>query len=195
MGLNYTPGLFTGSHQYQSAGVYAVHLSTGDNHGGTAEASFRYVVVYDPSAGFVAGGGWINSPAGAYLYNSSLEGKAHFGFVAKYENGATTPSGQTNFEFQVASLNFHSTAYQWLVVAGAKAQYKGFGTINGIGNYGFMLTAIDGEASGGGGIDKFRMKIWDQATGQIVYDNQMNAADGSSAATALAGGSIVIHKG
>ena len=61
-------------------------------------------------------------------------------------------------------MNFHSTSYEWLVVAGARAQYKGEGTINGSGNYGFMLTAIDGQINGGGGVDKFRIKIWDKAT-------------------------------
>jgi hypothetical protein len=34
---------------------------------------------------------------------------------------------------------------------GAKAQFKGTGTINGEGNHGFMLTAIDGAQRGGGG--------------------------------------------
>lgn len=37
---------------------------------------------------------------------------------------------------------------------------KGSGTINGSGNYRFMLTAIDGQVNGGGSIDKFRNKIW-----------------------------------
>jgi hypothetical protein len=60
---------------------------------------------------------------------------------------------------------------RWPVVAGAEAQFKGLGAINGSGNYGFMLTAIDGQVNGGGGVDKFRLKIWDRATGNIVYDN------------------------
>ena len=81
-----------------------------------------------------------------------------------------------------------------MVVAGARAQYKGTGTINGGGNYGFMLTAIDGAISGGGGIDKFRIKIWDKNNGgAIVYDNQLGADDTGNAATALGGGNIVIH--
>ncbi|HKA52592.1 MAG TPA: hypothetical protein VKJ47_02920 [Candidatus Binatia bacterium] len=75
-----------------------------------------------------------------------------------------------------------------------KAQYKGAGTINGSGNYGFMLTANDGQVNGGGGVDKFRIKIWDGATGAIVYDNQMGDADTAGATTAIAGGSIVIQK-
>ena len=59
---------------------------------------------------------------------------ASFGFVSKYKKGATIPTGQTEFQYKVGSLNFHSTDYQWLVIAGARAQYKGTGTINGQGN-------------------------------------------------------------
>jgi len=32
------------------------------------------------------------------------------------------PDGQTELQFQAAGFNFHSTAYEWLVVAGARAQ-------------------------------------------------------------------------
>ena len=79
------------------------------------------------------------------------------------------------------------------MIAGARAQYKGTGTINGSGDFAFMLTAIDGQINGGGGVDKFRIKIWDKASGQIVYDNQMGAGDDASPTTEIAGGSIVIH--
>jgi hypothetical protein len=151
-------------------------------------------VVYDPTAGFVTGGGWIDSPAGAYAGDPSLAGKATFGFVAKYQKGANIPTGQTQFQFHAAGLDFKSTSYQWLVIAGAKAQFKGWGTINGEGNYGFLLTAIDGQVKNGGGSDKFRIKIWDIATDAVIYDNQMRAGDTSDSATVLSGGSIVIRK-
>ena len=81
--------------------------------------------MFDPEGGFVTGGGWINSPEGAYTADPTLTGKANFGFVSKYKKGATTPTGETEFQFRVADLNFHSDIYQWLVVAGARAQYKG----------------------------------------------------------------------
>ncbi|MBI3328391.1 MAG: hypothetical protein HYZ81_17025 [Nitrospinae bacterium] len=78
--------------------------------------------------------------------------------------------------------------------AAARAQYKGVGTINGFGPYGFMLTAIDGQISGGGGTDKFRIKIWDKARGDIiVYDNQLGDSDTAEPITVIGGGSIVIH--
>lgn len=104
------------------------------------------------------------------------------------------PTGNTQFKFHAAGMDFHSTSYQWLVIAGAKAKYKGSGQINGAGDYGFMLSAIDGQVSGGGSIDKFRIKIWDKASEALVYDNQMDAPEDTDRTTALQGGSIVIHK-
>src|SRR5690349_23233267 len=106
-----------------------------------------------------------------------LTGKANFGFVSRYKNGASVPTGNTEFQFKAGNLNFSSTSYEWMVIAGGKkAQYKGFGTINGGGNYRFMLTAIDGDQPGGGGVDKFRIRIWSDGGG-LVYDNQLNAPD------------------
>ncbi len=55
------------------------------------------------------------------------------------------------------------------------------------------MTAIDGQRPGGGGTDKFRIKIWDRPTGAIVYDNQVGKDDSGNDATELGGGSIVIH--
>ncbi len=131
-------------------------------------------------------------PAGAYTLNLSLTGKATFGFVSKYGPGATVPGGDTQFQFHAAGMELQSTAYEWLVVAGARAQYKGSGTVNGTGTYQFLLTAIDGDLPGGDGIDRFRIKIW--GAGGIVYDNQMGADDQSDPTTGLGGGSIVIHR-
>jgi hypothetical protein len=187
-------GTATGSHSYATPGVYTVAATVADGDGGSGSGTFQYVVVYDPSGGFVTGGGWITSPAGAYAVDPGLSGKANFGFNAKYQNGANVPTGNTQFHFKAGSLNFHSTSYQWLVVAGAKAQFKGSGAINGTGDYGFILTAVDGQVSGGGGADKFRIKIWSNATGAVVYDSQIGADDTAEPSTVLGGGSIVIHK-
>jgi hypothetical protein len=179
----------------QQIGVYTVCVRAQDLAGNDSPQECTLFAVYDPSGGFVTGGGWINSPAGAYRLDVSLTGKANFGFVSKYLKGATTPTGQTEFQFKAGDLNFHSSAYEWLVIAGAKAQYKGSGTINGTGNYGFILTAIDGEINGGGGIDKFRMKIQDKDSGICVYDNQFGALDDAVPTTQIGGGSIQIQTG
>jgi len=187
-------GSVIGSHAYTTPGVYTIKLTVVDDDGGSGESVFQFVVVYDPEEGFVTGGGWIDSPSGAYTANPLLTGRANFGFVSKYQNGATVPTGQTEFHFKVASFNLHSTSYDWLVVAGPNAKYKGSGTINGSGNYGFMLTAVDGQVNGGGNIDRFRIKIWDKNTNEVIYDNQMGESDDTNATDAIEAGSIVIHQ-
>jgi len=187
-------GTVTGVHSYSDAGISVITLSLSDALGSAVSMTAdQYIVIYDPSAGFVTGGGWIMSPEGAYTPDPTMTGKATFGFVSKYQKGATVPTGETEFQFKAGNLNFRSTSYDWLVVAGAKAMYKGTGTINGAGEYGFMLTAIDGAIKGGGGMDKFRIKIWEKATDALVYDNQLNAPDTDDPTTVISGGSIVIH--
>ena len=137
------------------------------------------VVVYDPGGGFVNGGGWIGSPAGAFGADGSLTGKASFGFVAKYKKGANVPDGNFEFQFKACDLNFHSTGYKWLVVSGNRAQLKGDGTINGEGTYSFMIFADDDNP------DAVRIHIWgDSGT---VYDNGSHQE--------LGGGTVNVHKG
>ena len=181
-------GTVSGSHVYSVDGVYTVTLTVTDADGlaGTA-SSQSYVVIYNPAAGFVTGGGWVTSPTGAYVANASATGKATFGFVSKYLKGATVPSGNTEFHFQAGSLNFNSTAYQWLVISGTcKAQFKGTGTINGGGSYTFILTAYDGERCASPGSDTFRLQITDNNNnGALVYDNGTDEAIG--------GGDVQIH--
>jgi uncharacterized repeat protein (TIGR03803 family) len=194
-----TAGSANANYTFTAAGVYTVKLTVQDSCGGIGTADQiggmdLLVVVYDPSAGFVTGGGWIDSPAGAYVPDPTLTGKANFGFVSRYLKGANVPTGNTEFQFKTGNLNFSSTVYQWLVVSGAKAQYKGEGTINGAGNYSFLLTATDGQLNGGGGIDKFRIKIWNIAG--VVYDNKLGTSDDIDKANpqTIGGGSIVINK-
>jgi predicted extracellular nuclease len=176
-------GTIAGSHAYTTPGIYTITMTVEDGYGNTDQSVYQYVVVYDPNGGFVTGGGWINSPAGAYAADPSLTGKATFGFVAKYQKGANVPVGNTQFQFHAGDLNFKSTSYEWLVVAGSKAQFKGVGTINSAGQYFFMITAADGAP------DTFRMKIWTvDASGieQTVYDNGSQQA--------LGGGNIAVQK-
>jgi cysteine-rich repeat protein len=176
---------------FTAAGVYTIVLSVTDDDGGS-DSQTVMIVVYDPSAGFVTGGGWINSPLGAYLPDPSIGGKANFGFVAKYQKGATVPSGETEFQLHAAGLNLHSESYQWLVVAGARAQFKGTAAVNGVSGYDFLLTIVDGNVAGGGGTDKFRIKV--TGPGGLVYDNAPGSDDVNTSGTqVIDGGSIVIH--
>jgi len=173
--------------------VYTVGLTVTDKDGAAGTALFKYVVIYDPNGGFVTGGGWFTSPAGSYPDDPGLTDRANFGFVSRYQTGASVPIGQTQFDFRVANLTFHSDSYQRLVIAGARAQYRGLGKINGAGSYGLLITAVDGQVDGGGGVDRIRVKIWDTANGRVVYDSQAGAPDNANPSTAIQGGAIVVH--
>ena len=173
-------------------------MTVTDNNTDEGSSVFRFVVVYDPEGGFVTGGGWINSPAGAYVDDLSATGKATFGFVSKYKRGQTVPQGNTEFQFKAGDLNFHSVSYDWLVVAGPRVQFKGDGTINGAGNFGFFVVGTDGKLVSGEQPDRFRIKIWNKDIGDsdnddaLVYDNEFGDADDADPITEITG-SIVIH--
>ena len=193
-----TGNAVNGSLVLSEAGVYFIKLTVTDIRGASGNTTTvtdgqgnelpAYVVVYNPEGGFVTGGGWIYSEAGSLLTDPVVEGKASFGFVAKYIKGNTVPQGNTEFQFQAGNFRFKSTSYEWLVVAGTKAMFKGSGSIGGReGSYAFLLTAFDEVP------DKFRIKIWDPITDATIYDNKRGQAD-SVIPTAIGGGSIIVHK-
>jgi hypothetical protein len=190
---DFSEDVYASVHLFTEAGVYNLCVSGADSSGNTGPEECVYLAVYDSDGGFVTGGGWIMSPEEAYADDSSLTGKANFGFVSKYKKGANVPTGNTKFQFKAGNLDFHSDSYEWLVVnqAGTNAQYKGNGTINGglapnDEAYKFMIWAKDLEPDA----DTFRIKIWwedeyDDET--LVYDNGFDQLIG--------GGNIKIHLG
>lgn len=98
-------------------------------------------------------------------------------------------------EIQAGDLNFHSSSHDWLVIAGSKAMYKGVGTINGVGNYGFLISAVDQNLTPSTDTDRFRIKIWDRDNDDlVVYDNMMGEEEGANPTTDIGGGNIVVHK-
>jgi hypothetical protein len=189
-------GSCTAARTYTRAGVYSITVSVMDKDGGVLTARSDFVVVYDPDGGSVIGRGWILSPVGAYTLQPSATGKASIGFLSKYQRGTNIPTGETEFQFKVGDFNFRSGNYESLVVAGARAQYRGTGRINNEGEYGFIVTALDGQVNGGGGTDQMRIKIWNKQTGATVYDNRLGQPDDMDATQMqpLGGGSIVILK-
>ena len=135
------------------------------------------------------------------LVGSDATGKANFGLVAKYKTGKNNVlelDGNTNFQFKEGNFHFKSNVYDEmsLVISGfKKATYRGIGTVNGSGSHKFMVTVIDGDAQGGDGNDKFRIKIWASgSSSEVIYDNEIDVPENAESSTVLGGGSIVIHK-
>lgn len=191
-------GAAVATRSYVVPGVYTVEVDVANQSQESVTGTFEYVTVYDPDGGYVSGNGAILSPAGACTWGGCVteEGDARFGFSSRYRRGATVPDGSTRFTFRDGNFSFTSTQYEWLVIAGARAQYKGVGTVNRIGNYGFMLTAVDSDMPGGGDSDRFRIKIWDRDAGdEVVYDNQSgdDDADLTGDGTLLTRGNITIR--
>src|SRR5690606_11490977 len=141
---------------------------------------------------------WFISHVNPDVQYMQEEGKANFGFNAKYKNGKNNMNevdGNTNFQFKEGDFHFKSSSHDdmSLVISGAKATYRGVGTVNGSGKHKFMVTAIDGDLIGKS--DKFRIRVWaDNSSSTVIYDNELTASENAEATTELGGGSIVIHK-
>lgn len=130
--------------------------------------------------------------------DTSMTGRANFGFVSKYKKGQSTPSGDTLFKFSTADFKFESTSYEWLVITGSDcAKYKGKGIINeGTAVHGFMLTACDNGEGVFADADTFWIKIWLAADESVVYDNLLGQGDDESyGGTEIAGGNIQVRQG
>lgn len=180
-------------------GIYDLSLTVTDE-GALSDPTTTYVVVYDADGAFITGGGLIDSPPGALTANPAVTGKAIFGFMSRYHKGANTPTGNTQFRFNAGDLAFRSDSYDWLVVAGARAQFKGAGEINGVDGYRFFITAIDADQNTQDAfeVDRFRIKIWDASNDAIVYDNQVACGVTSATAepcTEITHGSIRVQRG
>ena len=197
-------GTAAGACTFSSAGLYSVRISVEDGDGGsdTRVATGR-IVVYDPTGGWVTGGGWIGSTEGASWISSvaralpgtrrgamnmtSSVGKLTVALLARYEDGVT-PAGNAEFKLQLTTLDFRSTTLDWLVVTGQTAYLRGRGTLNGNGDHEFAVTLIDDPLG-----DAIRIRIWKRLTGEVVFDNQPTEDPDSAPTLRMSGGSLEIH--
>jgi PKD repeat protein len=188
-------GSVSNSHTYTTAGVFPVKLTVIDKDGAESSSSIEYVVVYDPHEGFVIGGGWLNSPAGSLVSHPTLSGRVNFGFISRYQRRTDVPRGETHLHFRLGNFRFESRQYEWLVVQGALAQYKGTGKVNGRAGYSFLLSAADGQAAGGDRVDRMRLRVWNTATEAVVYDNMRGVPTtlALNHVQAINHGCIVVH--
>jgi uncharacterized delta-60 repeat protein len=184
-------GSVTGRHVYAAPGIYPVTLTVTDQRGASGSATaIPGVVVYELIVGGITGSGLINGPP-LMVAAATPAGQVRFRLAAKYAANRTVPQGVTVLQFKSTHRTFRSTALDWLVVSGDTAWCEGTGTIDGAGSYGFLVAA----SGGGGGAGKVRIRIWDEASGAVVYDSQPGTPIGAAPATAISRGRIVLRHG
>lgn len=164
-------------HTYTAAGLYEVEVTVTDDDGGSDTATCAEVVVVDPSAGYVTGGGWI--PILPSADSPDPTGKGQVSVGARYQAGATSPVGETQFNSKDGRIKLHSEGLDWLVVTGDTATYQGSARVNGTAGFTFRAVVTDGSP------DSVALRVTRDSDGVVVHDTPM---------TTLGGGQLTIHR-
>lgn len=109
---------------------------------------------------------------------------------SKVENKAEN-KGENLVNFILGNLEFSALNYDFRSLSGVRTQFKGYGRLNNETGYKYLLTVIDGQAPKGGGVDKFRLKIWNDRTGEVVFDNQVGDDDDADPTTPVGDGKSI----
>jgi len=153
------PGEYTATASYKyalaSEDAYAVVLEVTAGDLSASSEAFASVSV-ESTNGFAAGAGWIP-------WEAAPRGKAFFGFVCRSVWWSDSPRG--GLRLRVGEMRFRSTGYDWLSVSedGSGAWFAGWGTINGEGDYYFMV-----ETGG----DSIWITIYNQDGYGVEYDTE-----------------------
>jgi hypothetical protein len=183
----------TNSVPFAAAGVYDVSLIVTHSSGTQASANTvngqpAYVVVYDPNAKAINGGGWLDVPPGTTA-SLTTTAKSNFTINVQYNNGV--PQGKVSVDVKAVGFQFDATSIDWIVSDFPYGEAQGKGTVNGAGNYAFYLKARDGNTGSG----RLRLIVWDPQSGAIIFDNQVG--DPRDAAldlqSTIQGGNLSVH--
>jgi ELWxxDGT repeat protein len=128
----------------------------------------------------VKGAGWI--PLAAK--------KGTFEIDAGYPKKGLVLQGKV--QFKSPGVDLRSRSLDLLVVSGPTAWLLGEGTCNGPASCQFWIALTDGQAPGGGGVDRLRIRIW--SGGQMIFDNEPGRPNEAPPGTALGGGTILFRR-
>ena len=183
------------THTYAATGFYAVSATVTDDDGASVSTGTQTLVVYNPTGGTLSGSGFLLGGRGTKTY---LSGSISYG-------GGTTPTGTFTITGNDAA-NLTSTSFDYLVVNGITATLKGVGTLTDGTPVTFLVRELDNKrqdmvdrglptslAQGLPNQDYARIKVWNLATGAVVYDSQPGAADAATPTEMVRGGSFSIR--
>ncbi len=133
------------------------------------------LAVYDPSLGFVAGGGHL-------IHNGF---KASVGVNIKYLKNGNAQGSLLYIEHRPSGdVVVKSNAIGTMAIVGNEAVPTGKANVNGVGNYGFIARVLDNSESGFN--DQFGLRVTDPG-GNIVVDLTFNPIQ-------LSGGNFSVPK-
>jgi len=128
----------------------------------------------DDAAGFVTGGGFIQSPAGALVADPTRAGKAAFQIDLDYAVGATHPTGTLVHILGGKGTPFAltSTSFDFLVIRGGASRFAGTATVNGATGYTYTVDVVDN-----GKVDTLSLVVR-AANGALVYRSGVQPVQG-----------------
>jgi hypothetical protein len=128
----------------------------------------------DDAAGFVTGGGFIQSPAGAVVADPTRAGKGALGIDVDYEAGAIHPTGTFTYSLGGRGTAFSvvGTSFDFLAIRGDAARFAGAATVNGAEGFTCTVDVVDN-----GKADTFRLLVRDADDG-LVYDSGVQPEQG-----------------
>ncbi|HYN30580.1 MAG TPA: ExeM/NucH family extracellular endonuclease, partial [Dermatophilaceae bacterium] len=162
-----TDGTVTATHTYAAPGLYRVTVTVTDSFGNAGSACLERLVVVDPAAGRVTGGGWVQSPAGAVVGAPDVAGKAAFEVSAHYARDGSRLDGTFSYRLPAGGLALETTSLDWLVVRDGTARLSGPVRIVGVPGARVEVTLLDGGRSAG---DVLHVVVTDPG-GRVTYDS------------------------
>jgi hypothetical protein len=173
--------MFTTSFVPGRADLSRVVVYARDEIGFVAESAAPFVS-YDPSAGSIAGTGYIGPGGSTSDPNDTLPGldglqKASFGFSAKYKTTTSeTPTGNLIFSYG-SKFKLQSKSLSWLAVRDARIAYLGgLASIQGMdGEFPFVAVIVDGASTASP--DRFELRVYEPGT-NIASPTPLFAASG-----------------
>ena len=143
-----------------------------------------------PTTGFVIGGGWFQSPAGAISQSPQVEEKAILALRAVQRKEDEHPKGNATLTIPRANFRFVSRQHEWMSVNENTAIIKGTGTLNREEGFSYVISVMD-NGSGRDPEDNYRIIIRN-SEGEVVYDNQRGANLYAEATMPIGGGNIIV---
>lgn len=109
-------------------------------------------------------------------------------FTLNVQYADTTLTGQFELHGSTLVQNTTATAFEYLIVKGAVASFRGTGVQADGTPVGLFVSGL-----AGGSPDKMRIKVWNLASGAVLYDTNPGVPEASTPTTAIRNGTLTIH--